>query len=120
MAMEPAPPEKAPTWADDHVLVTPEAQSRLCASEIWHHLGGWSDEGDTYDTQEWTFSKELERFWTHLIGPDEHLRQQVIEILETIPAWRRVIVHADGRVQIQFPNTPEKLLRPPSNGSSQH
>ena len=52
MAITPAAPEKAPTWADDHVLVTPEAQERLCASEIWYHLGGWSDEGDTYDTQE--------------------------------------------------------------------
>ena len=51
MAIAPAAPEKAPSWADDHMLVTPEAQERLCVSEIWHHFGGWHDEGDTYETR---------------------------------------------------------------------
>ena len=119
MAISLQPAEGGPTWATEHVLVTPDAPKRLSASEIWYHFGGWCDDGDTYDTQEWSFSKELERFWARLVGPDEHLRRQILDILHTIPAWRRVIVHADGRVQIQFPNTPEKLLRPPSNGSLQ-
>ena len=82
MAIAPAAPEKAPSWADDHVLLAPEAQERLSASEIWYHLGGWSDEGDTYETQEWQFQEELDRFWMQLIGPDEQLRRSILDALQ--------------------------------------
>lgn len=89
--------------ATDLVLVTPEGQERLRASEIWHHLGGWSDEGDTYETQCYEFEEELERFWMQLVGPDEQLRRHIARTLKRIqPAWRTVSVSHDGTVHIEF------------------
>jgi hypothetical protein len=35
---------------------------------IWYHLGGWSDEGDTYDTQLADFEEQLNLFWADVIG----------------------------------------------------
>jgi hypothetical protein len=37
-------------WTTVDVLVTLAAREELEATDIWFHLGGWSDEGDTYDT----------------------------------------------------------------------
>jgi hypothetical protein len=116
MAMAPAPPEKAPTWADDHLLLTPEAQERLYSTEIWHHLGGWNDEGDTYDTQEFQFQEELDRFWMQLVGPDEQLRRTIIRTLEGIqPAWKNVSISRDGTVCIKFEDGAAKQIAPPAN-----
>jgi len=114
MAKAPAPPKKAPSWADDHVLVTPEAQERLCASEIWYHLGGWSDEGDTYDTQEVGFQEELDRFWMRLIGPDEQLRRNILDPLQRIEQkWKFVKVFPNGKVLIRFHDSSAKNIFPP-------
>jgi len=113
MAKAPQPPDKAPNWADDHVLVTAEAQERLCASEIWHHLGGWSDEGDTYDTQEWGFQQELDHFWMQLIGPDEQLRQSILDKLQRIEQkWKYVKVFPNGKVRIRFHDGSVKNISP--------
>ena len=101
MALAP-PPEKAPSWTDDHVLVTPEAEERVQAWEIWHHLGGYWDEGDTYPTQEYEFEQELNRFWTSLHGPDEQLRRDLLEALaRTTPKWHSVRHgHAPGALAV--------------------
>jgi len=116
LAVAPEPHEKAPAWANDHVLVTPLAQEQLCASEIWHHLGGWSDEGDTYDTQSYQFEEELERFWMQLVGPDEQLRRNIIRTLEGIqPAWNDVSVSRDGTVHIEFEDGTVKYIAPPTS-----
>ena len=113
MAKAPQPPDKAPNWADDHVLVTPEAQERLCASEIWCHLGGWSDEGDTYDTQEWGFQQELDLFWMQLIGPDEQLRRSILDTLQRIEQkWKFVKVFSNGKIRIRFDDGSVKHIRP--------
>lgn len=106
-------PKKAPDWADDHVLVTPEAQERLCASDIWYHLGGWSDEGDTYDTQEFQFQQELDRFWIQLIGPDEQLRRSILDTLQRIEQkWKFVKVFPNGKVLIRFRDGSVKNIPP--------
>jgi hypothetical protein len=70
------PPKDASSWSSADVLVTPEAQDRLNTEHIWHHLGGWNEDGDTYDTQLVDFERELDRFWADLIGPDEQLRRK--------------------------------------------
>jgi hypothetical protein len=44
------------------VYVTPNAREKLNDSEIWHHLDGWNDGGDSYETQESQFSQHLDRF----------------------------------------------------------
>ena len=113
MALAP-PPEQAPSWADDQVLVTREAEQRIRAWEIWHHLGGWWDEGDTIETQEAQFEQELSRFWTSLRGPDEQLRRDLLQVLAgTTPKWRRVSIHADGEVRIRFQDQSARIIRPP-------
>ena len=39
------------TWVGTDVLVTPAARDQLNPTDIWFHCGGWSEDGDTYDTQ---------------------------------------------------------------------
>ncbi len=119
MAMAIAPPEQASTWAADQVLVTPEAEQCLSASEIWHHFGGWHDEGDTYDTQAYDFENELDRFWAQVAGPDEHLRRSILASLGRIEAeWKSVTVTPNGVVTVQYTDGAEKTLEPPPPASS--
>ena len=107
------PPEDASQWVDDHVLVTPAVQERLCASEIWYHFGGWYDEGDTYDTQLFDFERELDRFWMQLIGPDEQLRRAIHDTLQRIEQkWKFVKVFPGGKVRIRFDDGSVKNIRP--------
>jgi len=49
-------------WIDEAVCVTKEARKHLSTENIWFHLGGYSDEGDTYDTQLYECEKELDEF----------------------------------------------------------
>ena len=114
MAIAPPQPDKESGWAPTRVLVTPQARERLDASEIWHHFGGWSEEGDRYDTQISQFEQELDRFWTELAGPDEQLRLAILESLADIqPRWRSVTVRAHGLVTIRHANGSKTVLRPP-------
>ncbi|HPF38090.1 MAG TPA: hypothetical protein PK093_05565 [Phycisphaerae bacterium] len=116
MAIRTTPPPEGPTWCAEHVLVTPDARSRLHPAEIWHHLGGWCDEGDRYETQEYEFEQDLSRFWADLIGPDEHLRQSILEVLSRVPGdWREVTVYRPGIVNIQLADGTNKALLPPSD-----
>ncbi|MCX5677345.1 MAG: ATP-binding protein [Planctomycetota bacterium] len=103
-------------WMDlDRVHVTPEARKRLSDSEIWRHLGGWYEDGDTYDTQDANFQKELEAFWANLVGPDEHLRIRVMETLRDIGrTWEAVSVGAEGRIKVRFADGSEKIIQPPA------
>lgn len=99
--------------SEDCVLVTSEAEERLSPSEIWYHFGGWSDDGDTYDTQLAQFEEDLDRFWANVVGPDEHLRRNILRILQAIhPKWERVTVSADGVVIIRHADGSEKTLQP--------
>jgi len=113
MAKTAAADEKT-TWPDEITFVTPETQERLSASEIWHHLGGWAEDGDTYDTQEHEFGQALDRFWAELIGPDENLRRQLVSEAEHItPEWHSVTIRSDGTVTIQYADGQAKSLLPP-------
>ena len=110
-----APPEQASTWVADQVLVTPKAEERLAPWEIWHHLGGWNDEGDTYESQEFDFEQELNRFWADVVGPDEHLRQTILSSLAAIkPEWKSVTISSDGKVTVHHSNGSTKTLEPPA------
>ena len=114
MAKAPQSPKEEPNWADDHILVTAAAQDILQTSEIWYHLGGWYDEGDTYDTQQFSFEEDLNSFWANLIGPDEQLRQNIVAPLNRIsPEWRATHVYPDGRVWIEHADGTEKTIQPP-------
>jgi len=117
MAQAAAMDEKT-TWPDEITFVTPEAQQRLSASEIWHHLGGWSEDGDTYGTQEYEFGKALDRFWAELIGPDENLRRELVSEAQLIkPGWHSVMIMNDGTVTIQYADGQSRAILPPPTTS---
>lgn len=114
MAKEPELPKEGPGWMDDYMLVTAQAQDRLRPSEIWYHLGGWYEDGDTYDTQEVAFEKDLNSFWADLIGPDEHLRQSIVAPFYRIAhEWKAAHIYPDGRVWIEHADGTEKTIQPP-------
>jgi len=108
-------PNEKRGWADDHILVTAQAQDRLQPSEIWYHLGGWYEDGDTYDTQHASFEEDINSFWADLIGPDEQLRQNIVAPLNRIaPEWKAAHIYPDGRVWIEHADGTEKTIEPPA------
>jgi hypothetical protein len=97
------------------VYVTPEAQRSLRDSAIWFHLGGFSEDGDTYDTQEHCFTTELDAFWLRLWGPEEPIRSKLVECLHDLPAgWQSVTIQPDGSVRILQRDGGQKVLLPPN------
>lgn len=110
--------ESDSTWACEHMAVTAKAQAQLCASEIWFHLGGWSEDGDTYDTQAFEFEQALDRFWAELIGPDENMRRELVREAERIePEWECITITADGAVMIRFKDGATKAIQPPATAA---
>ncbi len=102
-------------YREETVYVTPEALENLAPAHIWFHLGGWSDEGDTYDTQESEFTESLDRFWALLVGPDEQLRRDLMAAADGIkPKWKAVTLSANGTVRIRFKRGKAKVVRPPA------
>jgi hypothetical protein len=116
MAVKPAEPDRKDRWLGDEVYVTPAAERELAARLIWYHLGGFSDDGDTYDTQEEQFSQELDAFWQQLVGPHESLRAQLMAATGTLTkGWRQVTIRPNGKVVILHKDKSEQVLAPPRN-----
>ena len=119
VCMAVAPPrqiEGKPVYSDDEVYITPKARDRLRDMEVWHHLGGFNDNGDTWDTQEYEFGKELEAFWARLEGPDELARRQLCREARCLGNdWRTVSIHADGRVVIIGHGGSSRTVAPPKD-----
>ena len=117
MAIKPPEVDQGDTTclrSDYLVYVTTEAR-RLGANEIWFHLGGWSDEGDTYDTQESDFCNELDRFWAQLVGPDEPLRVKLMDCVSGLKEdWRSITILSSGCVTIRFKDGSDKAILPAS------
>jgi len=117
MAVKPPEPTKdgQRIWfGESEVYVTPQAQQELSNGEIWFHLGGYNDEGDTYETQEYDFDKELDAFWLALAGPEEPLRCQLLDCLRDLAkGWQSVTIQPDGRVTIIQGDGITKTLLPP-------
>ncbi len=110
-----APQETDRPWCGaDHVYVTSAAREQLSPSQIWFHLGGWSDEGDTYDTQEYQFEQQLELFWAKIAGPGEYLRTKLVENLDAVKGeWQTITIDADRTVVIAYKNGSTKMLTSP-------
>jgi hypothetical protein len=115
MAIAP-PPNKDTRCLEEYVLVTPAAEQQLNSSEIWHHLGGWYDEGDTYDTQEYQFEQDLNHFWAKLRGPDENLRCRLLGATEGLGTdWKSVVIVRNGNVRIRYANKQVKTITRPKS-----
>ena len=110
-------PERAerPWRGADHVYVTPKAREQLASSHIWYHLGGWNEDGDTYETQEYLFGEELELFWSDIIGPGEYMRAKIVGNLDSIKGeWQTITIDAHRTVVITYKNGSQKTLKSPS------
>ena len=102
------------------MYVTPQAQAQLDPLHIWYHLGGASDEGDTYDTQEYYFKEQLAEFWAQLHGPDEVLRRQFAECTLGLKMnWKSITIFVNGQVTIRYKNGKEKTIVPPATNDKE-
>lgn len=101
-------------YHDGEVYITVNARKRLDETNIWFHVGGYNDEGDTWDTQQSEFNRAMEQFWAEVIGPDEPLRQHLVEAaLKVKGEWKAVTIQAAGNVQIHFADGSHKTITPP-------
>jgi hypothetical protein len=109
------PQRAARSWQGaDHVYVTRKAREQLASCQIWYNLGGWSEDGDTYDTQEYQFGEELELFWSNIIGPGEYLRAKIVGNLDGIKGeWQTITIDAHRTVVITYNNGSQKTLKSP-------
>jgi hypothetical protein len=118
MAVMVEPPRGKYRWVDETVCVTKEARGHLSAENIWFHLGGFNDEGDSYDTQLYYFEKDLDEFWNELIGPYETVRQQLIkELYPLYEKWQKVTVFEDSSLEIVFKDGRKERVRPPAESA---
>jgi hypothetical protein len=102
-------------WTTIDVLITLAARTELEPTDIWFLLGGWSEDGDTYDTQLESFQRDLELFWTKVMGPGEYLRQRLFECLaEFNLSWQAVSIEANGKVWITYKDGTAQMLQPPA------
>lgn len=100
----------------NRILVTTEARERVVNEEIWYHLGGWSDDGDTYDTQVGQFEDELQRFWDEMLGPNERLRSRVFAaVTELEREWAEIALHPEGTMSIRYKDGSQASFAPPGD-----
>jgi hypothetical protein len=106
-------------WCCMNVYVTLEARSRLETTDIWYHLGGWNDEGDTWDTQLYELGQELEEFWATIIGPAEYLRYKIRSCLYGIVKdWTTIMFEEDETLTILHKDGTEKVYESPRSNSA--
>jgi hypothetical protein len=107
------------SWVGTDTLVTVAAREELEPSDIWYHLGGWSDDGDTYDTQLASFEEQLNLFWADVIGPGEYLRSRLLDCLRDFRIeWQSVSIESNGKVWISYKDGTAQMLQPPELSAS--
>ena len=101
-----------------NVHVTLESRSSLDTTDIWYHLGGWNDEGDTWDTQVYDLEQELDEFWATIIGPAEYLRSKIRSCLfGIVKDWQTIVFENEGTLTIRYKDGSQKVYKS-SQGSS--
>jgi hypothetical protein len=102
-------------WTTTDVLVTRAARAELEPTDIWFHLGGWSEDGDTYETQLEYFERDLNLFWADVLGPGEYFRLRLFACLaEFNLKWQAVSIEANGKVWIRYRDGTAQMLQPPT------
>ncbi len=110
--------KKIHRWCDYVVCVTKDARDTLGLDNIWYHFGGYNNEGDSYETQEYEFQKDIDEFWGSLSGPYENLR---CECLRSIGGcyglsgkWQKITITEDGSMEILFQDGRKEKVHPPA------
>ena len=99
---------------EEFVFATKEARDILYSSQVWHHLGGYYEDGDSYDSQSEDFGKQWDRFWADFDGPDEYLRQEIVKSLSSLKDWGKIQITKDGNVYIENEDGTARVIEPPS------
>ncbi|HSV98656.1 MAG TPA: hypothetical protein VLI39_00680 [Sedimentisphaerales bacterium] len=106
---------KRDSCSTTEVLVTLEAREQLDASDIWYHLGGYSEDGDTYSTQLADFEEQLNRFWATVVGPGEYMRQRLLDCIRDFDIkWKHISIESSGKVWITYQDGSAQMLQPPA------
>ena len=104
-------------WVDETVCVTKEARKHLSTENIWFHLGGYNEEGDSYDTQLYYFEKDLQELWDKLVGPYESLRGEIASLLTghyvLCGKWQKITIMEDRSLEILFKDGRKEQVKPP-------
>jgi len=112
-------PKDKRTWFCMNVYVTLEARDQLSSTDIWYHCGGWNEDGDTFDTQLYSFEQDLEQFWAAVIGPGEYLRSKMHSCLYgVVKDWKRITFEEDETLSILYKDGTEKVYKSPCSGSA--
>jgi len=118
MAILEQPAEKR-SWCCMNVYVTLEARGQLSSTDIWFHLGGWNDDGDTYDTQLYYFEQEMEEFWATIVGPAEYLRSKLRSCLYgVVKDWKQIIFDDNEAITILYKDGTVKSYKSPYGNSA--
>ena len=118
MAVLDEPIEKR-SWYCMNVYITLEARNQLDTTDIWFHLGGWNDEGDTWDTQKYQVEQELDQFWATIVGPAEYLQSKLRECLYGIVKdWKQIIFDDNGAIKITYKDGTVKSYESPCKNST--
>jgi hypothetical protein len=100
------------SWIEKTICLTQAARKELSDEDIWHHFGGWSEDGDTYDTQLYQFGEELNRFWADILGPEEFLRNKLLGTISDFASkWKKLTIHDDGTMTILYEDGTEKTCK---------
>jgi len=115
MAVVNEPPTGKYNWLNEAVYITESARGELDTNNLWYHLGSYSDEGDTYETQQYCVEKDLDEFWNELIGPYETARQKLIKELYPLHGkWQKVTIFEDSSLEILFKDGRKERVKPPA------
>jgi hypothetical protein len=107
------------SWSTTEVLVTLQARD-LDSTDIWYHLGGWSEDGDTYDTQLEAFQEQLNLFWATVMGPGEYMRQRLLDCVRDFNIqWRHIGIESSGKVWITYKDGTANMFQPPELSAGQ-
>lgn len=119
LAVMDIPSDEKQRWYDEEVHITEAALRELDYNNIWYHLGGYNEDGDTFDTQEYYFEKEMNEFWSALAGPYELLRKELYSQINVNHGlndkWSRVVVTEDGMIRIHLKDGRIETVYPPKS-----
>jgi hypothetical protein len=120
LAAQPADPDTPDTtdtcgWDENVYYVTPQGRDELHERWLWYHLGGFNYDGDTWDTQEFAFGKEMKSFWAQLHGPDEPLRLAFVALAGRLnEPWQTLTLHREGRLVLSRTDGVVRTIAPPT------
>lgn len=94
------------------IYVVPGAKQQLSSTDIWYHLGGWNERGDTYGIELQQFEEHLELFWSRVIGLGGYMRTKLLECVSAFGIdWKEIIIKDNGTVKVLYKDGKEEVFK---------